>query len=133
MAARVAAWSAEPLTRERIAARCDELLAQRARDENGLKQALRELRIEVFGTVAQRDLTGQADLHEVTGAMSDLAELAIQRSLALLGADLEALYGVPRNAAGDALALGVVGMGKLGGRELNVSSDIDLILSLIHI
>lgn len=127
LAARVAAWSAEPLTRERIAARCDELLAQRARDENGLKQALRELRIEVFGTVAQRDLTGQADLHEVTGAMSDLAELAIQRSLALLGADLEALYGVPRNAAGDALALGVVGMGKLGGRELNVSSDIDLI------
>ncbi|MCS0466205.1 bifunctional [glutamate--ammonia ligase]-adenylyl-L-tyrosine phosphorylase/[glutamate--ammonia-ligase] adenylyltransferase, partial [Burkholderia mallei] len=47
--------------------------------------------------------------------------------LALLAAELEAQYGEPRGPSGERLALGVVGMGKLGGRELNVSSDIDLI------
>ncbi|KGW89352.1 glutamate-ammonia ligase adenylyltransferase family protein [Burkholderia pseudomallei MSHR449] len=59
--------------------------------------------------------------------MTDLAEAAIQRALALLAAELEAQYGEPRGPSGERLALGVVGMGKLGGRELNVSSDIDLI------
>src|SRR5205085_6968579 len=57
-----------------------------------------------------RDLLAEAPLEEVCGAMSDLAELAIETALAWLGADLV-----------------VVGMGKLGGRELNVSSDIDLV------
>ena len=59
--------------------------------------------------------------------MTDLAELTIQRALAVLSADLEVLYGEPRGPEGERLTLGVVGMGKLGGRELNVSSDIDLI------
>ncbi|MBV8628013.1 MAG: bifunctional [glutamate--ammonia ligase]-adenylyl-L-tyrosine phosphorylase/[glutamate--ammonia-ligase] adenylyltransferase, partial [Paraburkholderia sp.] len=56
-----------------------------------------------------------------------LAEVAIQRALACVSADLEALFGEPRGPNGERLTLGVVGMGKLGGRELNVSSDIDLI------
>ena len=47
--------------------------------------------------------------------------------MAVLSADLEVLYGEPRGPEGERLTLGVVGMGKLGGRELNVSSDIDLI------
>ncbi|MHA7152022.1 bifunctional [glutamate--ammonia ligase]-adenylyl-L-tyrosine phosphorylase/[glutamate--ammonia-ligase] adenylyltransferase, partial [Burkholderia pseudomallei] len=76
---------------------------------------------------AERDLAGRADVAEVTGTMTDLAEAAIQRALALLAAELEAQYGEPRGPSGERLALGVVGMGKLGGRELNVSSDIDLI------
>ena len=59
--------------------------------------------------------------------MTDLAEVAVQRSLALLSAGFEALYGEPRGADGQRVVLGVVGMGKLGGREPNVSSDIDLI------
>ncbi len=59
--------------------------------------------------------------------MTDLAEATIQRSLAVLSTELEALYGEPRGPGGERLTLGVVGMGKLGGRELNVSSDIDLI------
>ncbi|KAH0442841.1 hypothetical protein KCU90_g1607, partial [Aureobasidium melanogenum] len=75
----------------------------------------------------ERDLAGEADVAEVTGAMTDLAETTIQRALAVVSAELEALYGEPRGPQGERLALGVVGMGKLGGRELNVSSDIDLI------
>jgi [glutamine synthetase] adenylyltransferase / [glutamine synthetase]-adenylyl-L-tyrosine phosphorylase len=77
--------------------------------------------------VMERDLAGKADVAEVTGAMTDLAETTIQRALAVLSADLEALFGEPRGPQGERLTLGVVGMGKLGGRELNVSSDIDLI------
>src|SRR5579864_891577 len=133
LASHVAALAAAPVTRERIDARLDELSnALRAASdapltEEALKKALRRLRTEVFCAVMERDLTREADVAEVTGAMTDLAEATIQRSLAVLSADLEALYGEPRGPEGERLALGVVGMGKLGGRELNVSSDIDLI------
>src|SRR5262249_40330053 len=82
---------------------------------------------EVFCTVMERDLAGRADVAEVTGTMTDLAEVSIQRALDVLSRELEALFGEPRGPNGERLQLGVVGMGKLGGRELNVSSDIDLI------
>ncbi|WP_063533538.1 bifunctional [glutamate--ammonia ligase]-adenylyl-L-tyrosine phosphorylase/[glutamate--ammonia-ligase] adenylyltransferase [Burkholderia sp. MSMB1589WGS] len=129
LAERIAAWAAAPVTRAALDARLDELLAEGGRppSEGALKKALRQLRGEAFGAVAERDLAGRADVAEVTGTMTDLAEAAIQRALALLAADLEAQYGEPRGPSGERLALGVVGMGKLGGRELNVSSDIDLI------
>ncbi|AJX31686.1 bifunctional [glutamate--ammonia ligase]-adenylyl-L-tyrosine phosphorylase/[glutamate--ammonia-ligase] adenylyltransferase [Burkholderia oklahomensis] len=129
LAERIAAWAAAPVTRAALDARLDALLAEGGQppSEDTLKKALRQLRIEAFGAVAERDLSGRADVAEVTGAMSDLAEVAIQRAVALLSAELEALYGEPRGPSGERLALGVVGMGKLGGRELNVSSDIDLI------
>ena len=99
----------------------------RTLNEDALKTALRRLRTEVFCAVMERDLAGDADVAEVTGAMTDLAELTIQRALAVLSADLEVLFGEPRGPDGERLTLGVVGMGKLGGRELNASSDIDLI------
>ncbi|AOJ11783.1 bifunctional [glutamate--ammonia ligase]-adenylyl-L-tyrosine phosphorylase/[glutamate--ammonia-ligase] adenylyltransferase [Burkholderia mayonis] len=129
LAERIAAWAAAPVARAALDARLDALLAEGGQppSEDTLKKALRQLRIEAFGAVAERDLSGRADVAEVTGAMSDLAEVAIQRAVALLSAELEALYGEPRGPSGERLALGVVGMGKLGGRELNVSSDIDLI------
>ncbi|MXN78661.1 bifunctional [glutamate--ammonia ligase]-adenylyl-L-tyrosine phosphorylase/[glutamate--ammonia-ligase] adenylyltransferase [Burkholderia sp. 4701] len=130
LAAHVAAWAAAPLARAQLDARLTELLALpagAAPAEDPFKQALRQLRAEVFGAVAERDLRGLADVAEVTGAMTDLAEVAVQRAIALLSAELEALYGEPRGADGQRVVLGVVGMGKLGGRELNVSSDIDLI------
>ncbi len=69
---------------------------------------LRRLRERVLLRVMARDLGGHADLEEVCGTMSDLAELAIAAAL-------------------EEKDLIVVAMGKLGGRELNVSSDIDLI------
>ncbi|KIX66767.1 bifunctional [glutamate--ammonia ligase]-adenylyl-L-tyrosine phosphorylase/[glutamate--ammonia-ligase] adenylyltransferase [Burkholderia pseudomallei] len=129
LAERIAAWAAAPVTRAALDARLDELLAQGGQppSEDALKKALRQLRGEAFGAVAERDLAGRADVAEVTGTMTDLAEAAIQRALALLAAELEVQYGEPRGPSGERLALGVVGMGKLGGRELNVSSDIDLI------
>jgi glutamate-ammonia-ligase adenylyltransferase len=137
LAGQVAALAAEPVTRARIEARLDELCAEPGvangaangapLREDALKRALRQLRTEVFCAVMERDLAGDANVAEVTGAMTDLAEATIQRSLAVLSVELEALYGEPRGPEGERLTLGVVGMGKLGGRELNVSSDIDLI------
>jgi [glutamine synthetase] adenylyltransferase / [glutamine synthetase]-adenylyl-L-tyrosine phosphorylase len=129
--ARVAQWAAAPVSRawieERFDALCGPSTSGATLDEAALKTALRRLRTEVFCTVMERDLTGRADVAEVTGAMTDLAEVSIQRALAALSADLEVMFGEPRGPQGERLTLGVVGMGKLGGRELNVSSDIDLI------
>ena len=99
---------------------------QPARDENALKCALRRLRQHVMLRVLLRDLTGRAPLAEVMTSMSDLAELSLAYALEHLGQWLEAQHGTPM-ADGRRQELIVVGMGKLGGRELNVSSDIDLI------
>jgi glutamate-ammonia-ligase adenylyltransferase len=132
LAAQVAQWSKTPIRRdwveERLNALCGACTANNRLDEAALKTALRRLRGEVFCTVMERDLAGLADVAEVTGAMTDLAEVSIQRALSVLSEDLEAVFGEPRGQDGQRLTLGVVGMGKLGGRELNVSSDIDLIL-----
>src|SRR3990172_11937771 len=102
-------------------------LAQRATgDEDALKRALRLLRQQVMLRVLLRDLAGRAPLAEVVTSMSDLAELSLGYALRHLSVWLEAQHGTPM-ANGKRQELIVVGMGKLGGRELNVSSDIDLI------
>ena len=99
---------------------------QPAGDEDALKRALRRLRQQVMLRVLLRDLSGRAPLAEVVSSMSDLAELCLEHALRRLSTWLEAQYGTPM-ANGKRQELIVVGMGKLGGRELNVSSDIDLI------
>ena len=100
-------------------------------DEAAAKRHLRHLRQRVLLRVMARDLAGMADLCEVCSTMSDLAEAAIAAALGWAETPLRAQFGVPRSAGSGAqdneLRLVVVGMGKLGGRELNVSSDIDLI------
>src|SRR2546428_2416906 len=97
-------------------------------DEAGLKRRFRQLRQRVLLRVMARALAGRADLAEVCGTMSDLAELALQVALEHANAALRAEFGTPRSPAGDVQQLVIVGMGKLGGRELNVSSDVDLVL-----
>jgi glutamate-ammonia-ligase adenylyltransferase len=106
-------WAAEltsstPFTRAEMTAA---LAGSQADDEATLKRRLRHLRARVLLRTMARDLAGAAPLEEVCGAMSDLAELSIAAALAHLKSE----------------ELVVVGMGKLGGRELNVSSDIDLV------
>ncbi len=102
------------------------LAQQAAGDENELKRSLRRLRQQVMLRVLLRDLAGRAPLAEVVTSMSDLAELSLGYALRHLSQWFEAQHGTPM-ANGRRQALIVVGMGKLGGRELNVSSDIDLI------
>lgn len=108
--------------------RQDRMVAELAADTTGdLATALRRLRESVMASLICRDLGGLADLAEVTATCTDLAELAIQRGVAAIHAELADIYGEPLDEQGRQQRLMVIGMGKLGGRELNVSSDIDLI------
>ncbi|MDB5838884.1 MAG: glnE [Herminiimonas sp.] len=93
-----------------------------------LPRAMRRLRNLVIATLINRDLSGKADLAEVVGTISAFADFAVQTHVEALSRDMIALYGTPIGAeSGDPQELIVLGMGKLGGNELNVSSDIDLI------
>jgi glutamate-ammonia-ligase adenylyltransferase len=97
-------------------------------NENELSGALRSLRKRVMLKLLTRDLGGLADLDEVMACMTALGELAVQRAQSCAMHALEQQYGQPIGAdSGMPQELLVVGMGKLGGGELNVSSDIDLI------
>ncbi len=99
-----------------------------ANDEAALSGALRRLRKQVMLKLIIRDLGGLADLDEVMTAMTALAELSIRRAQALLTKTLTEQFGAPvGEASGTPQELMALGMGKLGGGELNVSSDIDLI------
>ena len=99
-----------------------------AADETTLKRALRDLRKRVMLRAIVRDLGGLAALDEVLMTVTALAEIAISTAVEHLERWLAAEYGEPTGEdSGLAQKLHVVGMGKLGGRELNVSSDIDLV------
>ncbi len=90
---------------------------------------LRQLRERVFCTLIVRDLAGLAPLEEVVGAMTDLADLAIAAAYRSVAADLAETHGIPVDpATGKPQEMLIMGMGKLGGGELNVSSDIDLVM-----
>jgi glutamate-ammonia-ligase adenylyltransferase len=96
-------------------------------DEAALHQRLRQLRQRVWLVATARDLAGSADLAEITATWSTLAEVCIAAALDFHHAALAVRHGEPRGANGEPQQMVVVGMGKLGGGELNVSSDIDLI------
>ncbi len=94
---------------------------------HGLPSALRITRQLVLERLAVLDVEQGAAMLDVTAAMTELAEVTLDLALASAEAELDAVHGAPLNEAGQRIDLWVVGMGKLGGRELNVSSDIDLI------
>ncbi|HEV7814374.1 MAG TPA: bifunctional [glutamate--ammonia ligase]-adenylyl-L-tyrosine phosphorylase/[glutamate--ammonia-ligase] adenylyltransferase [Janthinobacterium sp.] len=103
-------------------------LAQAAAPALPLPRAMRRLRNLLVCALIRRDLGGQADLAEVVETMSRFADFAVRAHLEALGRDMRALHGTPIGAeSGKPQELIVLGMGKLGGAELNVSSDIDLI------
>ncbi|MCY4746186.1 bifunctional [glutamate--ammonia ligase]-adenylyl-L-tyrosine phosphorylase/[glutamate--ammonia-ligase] adenylyltransferase [Pelomonas sp. UHG3] len=108
--------------REVIAALIDTLQPARP-----LASALRVARHLVLERLAVLDIEQGASVAEVTLAMTHLAEVTLDKALAAARAELDGIHGAPRTADGRDIAFWVVGMGKLGARELNVSSDIDLI------
>ena len=89
--------------------------------------ALRMTRQWVLERLLVLDCEQGLALSQVTAAMTDLAEFALCIAAEQARVALEALHGAPLNPNGERCTLCVVGMGKLGARELNVSSDIDLI------
>ncbi len=89
--------------------------------------ALRVLRQLTLERLAQLDCGGQGSLQVVTHGMTWLAEVTLDIAWQQVVADLDALHGAPTKANGHRAEMWIIGMGKLGARELNVSSDIDLI------
>ena len=90
--------------------------------------ALRHWRRREMVRIAWRELAGWAQVEETLADLSDFADAAIRVSLEHARQALTARYGEPRSASGVAQPLLVLAMGKLGGRELNFSSDVDLVL-----
>jgi glutamate-ammonia-ligase adenylyltransferase len=96
--------------------------------EAGLARAVRKLRKQVMVKLILRDLNGLAGLNEVMHTMTALAEVCLQHAQACLMQTMQTQFGSPiGESSGTAQELLVIAMGKLGGGELNVSSDIDLI------
>ena len=121
----------EPVRTSMLA--CLATLAQRGLP---MPAALRVLRQLVLERLVVLDCEEGAPLQAVTRAVTELAEIALDVACELAFLELDDLYGAPQytDAQGQTARaqLWVVGMGKLGARELNVSSDIDLIYVYDH-
>lgn len=89
--------------------------------------ALRRFRNLLMMAIIERDVRGRASLDEVLGAVTHWAEVSVQHALNVAAAELQEQGRTLLDSKGRPQDLLVVGMGKLGGGELNVSSDIDLI------
>ena len=98
-----------------------------ATPEGEAQSALRRWRRHELLRIAWRDLAGWADLEETLADLSAFADAAIRAALTYARHGLSARYGEPRSAGGEPQPLVVIGMGKLGGGELNFSSDVDLV------
>ncbi len=94
--------------------------------------ALRVLRQLVMERLILLDCEAQAPLADITTAVTELAELALDRACAQARQELDERHGAPTGPDGQPVQLWIIGMGKLGARELNVSSDIDLIYVYEH-
>ncbi|MBI5887882.1 MAG: bifunctional [glutamate--ammonia ligase]-adenylyl-L-tyrosine phosphorylase/[glutamate--ammonia-ligase] adenylyltransferase [Deltaproteobacteria bacterium] len=95
---------------------------------DGMARALRLFKQREFLRIGSRDLLNLSPVEEVTAELSDLASAALDAALAFSIEHLKKSCGAPVDAGtGQEAGLAVIGMGKLGGRELNFSSDIDVI------
>jgi glutamate-ammonia-ligase adenylyltransferase len=114
------AWLAEELV-EDLAASVHPFGTREAR-----LNALRRFKYRQLLRIGARDLLGDADLSVTTEELSRLADACLAQAWAEAEAAARARFGAPLDPAGGEAGLAVVGMGKLGGEELNYSSDIDL-------
>ncbi len=118
----LATWQ-QPLSEDLLLAP----LKQDFADDDAVKSALRRLRQRAMAHIALRDLCGLAPLAEVVESMTLLADVTTNFALDHYHRQLVATYGEPLDRNGQPQRLLIIGMGKLGGRELNVSSDVDYI------
>jgi glutamate-ammonia-ligase adenylyltransferase len=88
--------------------------------------ALRRFKYRHLLRIGVRDLLGDADLSATTEELARLADTTLAEAWRMADAELQARVGPPLDPDGTPTGLAVIGMGKLGGEELNYSSDIDL-------
>jgi [glutamine synthetase] adenylyltransferase / [glutamine synthetase]-adenylyl-L-tyrosine phosphorylase len=117
----------EDLALESYAAAVEEATQPGTQDDPSFMAALRRFRRRQLVRIAWRDLAGLASIDQVLLELSALAEASIGAACRHATATLGNRHGVPRGKDGREMPLLVLGMGKLGGGELNFSSDIDLV------
>jgi glutamate-ammonia-ligase adenylyltransferase len=98
-------------------------------DEAGAMRELRRFRRREALRLIWRDVNGLDTVEQTLAGATALAECCLDLALGHAERSLSARHGVPRDAAGNAQRLVVFAFGKLGGSELNFSSDIDLVLA----
>jgi glutamate-ammonia-ligase adenylyltransferase len=102
--------------------------APRSETEPQFLEDLRKWRRREMVRIAWRDLAGWAHLEETLSELTAFADAAIDSACEFARRPLVARYGEPCSESGVVQPLVIVGMGKLGGGELNFSSDVDLVL-----
>ena len=102
-------------------------IAEAADNDEAVMAALRVQRQKEMLRIAWRDLDDITSLEQILAELSDFAEAMVAETLNYLHHQAVEVMGTPLSAAGEPQFMLVLGMGKLGGRELNFSSDIDLI------
>jgi len=115
-------------TRDSMAGAYEALLAK----GHDTGTALRMLRQLVMERLLSLDCDHAAPLTDITLAVTHLAELALDRACMEAQRQLDEQFGAPLRPDGGRAQLWIVGMGKLGARELNVSSDIDMVYVYDH-
>ena len=98
-----------------------------ATDPEAVMRALRRFKRREMLRIAYGDIVGGQRLETVVGQLSHVAECIVQSAVSRAVRRLELLRGVPRGPAGEPVSLAVLALGKLGGAELNYSSDVDLV------
>ena len=100
-----------------------------AKDENELMSTLRVLRQQEMVRIAWRDLNVLADIETILHELTDFVEMVVSVTLQYLEQQQAEIFGMPCDANSEPQSLLVFAMGKMGGGELNFSSDIDLIFT----
>jgi glutamate-ammonia-ligase adenylyltransferase len=98
-----------------------------AEDEAAVQTALRAVKYRAFVRLTARDVGAHAPVQEICREITSVAAFTCDKALRWARADLEARHGPALGPDGAPLQFVVMGMGKLGGGELNYSSDVDLI------
>ncbi len=116
-------------------ARLESLLRSRLSGASGsdwravLASSLRRFRRSQMMRIAICDLAGRMPLEQVMAEVSDVADVCLKVAVDVIREGLAAGFGIPRDSGSQPAVPVVLGLGKLGGRELNFSSDIDLVFA----
>jgi glutamate-ammonia-ligase adenylyltransferase len=123
-------WFASAALAGHLAERPDTTLHLAAVDDTGadaVKRRLRQFRNRKLLHILWRELTGASNLADTLSSLTELADNLVAAATRHAVWELQSRFGSPRDDTGQELGIVVLAMGKLGGRELNFSSDIDLI------
>ena len=94
--------------------------------EGRMLPMLRRYKNDEIWRIALRNILGNATLPTTTEELSDLAEAVLQAIYPEIEAEMHEAHGIPLDSDGNPVTFAIVAMGKFGGRELNFSSDLDV-------